>query len=375
MLTANRGKYYSIIFGISFACMLMTQQLSLFVGLMRLTSGRIRDIECADIWVMKPSVKFIDESDPLSEGDLYRIRGVPGVAWAVRLYKGMARGQFPDGNFKQFMLIGVDDESLIGAPRHMILGSLADLRRPDAVVIDEHGWRAIFPNQPMGTGRVIHMNDRRAQIVGICRATPTFLTYPIAWTRYSQAVRYAPQERRSLSFVLAQAEPGLPVDEVCSRIRTQTGLLALSQQGFAETTVRYYMERTGIPVNFGITVMLGFIIGSAIAGQTFYLFTLDNLKQYGVLKAMGLTNGRLIALVMLQGFTVGLLGYCLGVGMAAGFETFLAWKLAGARVLPPMYMAWQILVLSGFAAVSIVIGSAVLSVRRALRLEPAAVFH
>jgi putative ABC transport system permease protein len=252
---------------------------------------------------------------------------------------------------------------------------VTDLRRPDAVVIDELGWRYFFPGEAMHTGRVFQMNDRRAEVVGICRATPTFLTNPIAYTRYSQALHYVPQERRSLSFVLAQAEPDQPVAEVCRRIREQTGLRAMSREEFTDGTVRYYMERTGIPVNFGITVTLGFIIGAAISGQTFYLFTLDNLKQYGALKAMGLTNRRLLRLVALQGLVVGLLGYGIGVGLAAGFETFLAWKLAGTRALPPTYMAWQILVASGVAAVLIVIGSALLSVRRVLRLEPAAVFH
>src|SRR5436305_1703089 len=94
MLTGNRAKFYSIIFGIAFACMLMTQQLSIFVGLMRNTSSQIRDIQGADIWVMDPSVQFIDDITPLSDTDLYRVRSVPGVAWTVKLYKGMARAQF-----------------------------------------------------------------------------------------------------------------------------------------------------------------------------------------------------------------------------------------------------------------------------------------
>src|SRR3954452_11934111 len=97
MLTGNRAKYYAIIFGMSFACMLMTQQASIFVGLMRNTSSQIRDIQGADIWVMDPSVQFIEDITPLAENDLYRVRGVQGVAWAVKLYSGKARGQFQEG--------------------------------------------------------------------------------------------------------------------------------------------------------------------------------------------------------------------------------------------------------------------------------------
>ena len=92
MLTGNRAKYYAIIFGISFACMLMTQQSSIFVGLMRNTSSQIRDIQGADIWVMDPSVQFIEDVTPLTENDLYRVRGVPGVKWAVRAVQGHGDG-------------------------------------------------------------------------------------------------------------------------------------------------------------------------------------------------------------------------------------------------------------------------------------------
>src|ERR1700761_4893168 len=141
MLIGNRGKYFAIVFGIAFACMLMAQQASIFVGLMRNTTSQIRDISGADIWVMDPSVEFVDDITPLSDDDLYRVRGVQGVAWAVPLYKGLARAQFREGNFKQFIVLGLDDQTLVGAPAQMLLGSIAQLRSPDAVIIDEFGYR------------------------------------------------------------------------------------------------------------------------------------------------------------------------------------------------------------------------------------------
>src|SRR5205085_12505872 len=134
--------------------------------------------------------------------------------------------------------------------------------------------------------------------------------------------------------------PEVPAAGVCQRIEEQTGLMAMSQSEFSWKTIVYYMKRTGIPVNFGITVLLGFIIGAAIAGQTFYLFTLDNLKQFGSLKAMGMTNGRLVRMVLLQGLVVGLFGYCVGVGLASAAEEILTWKIASTGVPPASYMAW-----------------------------------
>jgi putative ABC transport system permease protein len=377
MLTGNRAKFYSIIFGISFACMLMTQQMSIFTGLMRNTSSQIRDIAGADIWVMDPSVQFIDDLTPLSDDDLYRVRGVPGVRWAVKLYKGMARAQFHEGNFKQFVLIGLDDQTFVGAPQEMLVGTLADLRRPNAIVLDESGFRYLFPDKTLGDapGIEFEMNDRRAVIVGVCKSSPTFQTFPIAYTRYSEAVTWSPQYRRELSFVLAQGEPGVPPKEVCRRITHDTGLMALTRDEFADMTMVYFMRRTGIPVNFGITVLLGFIIGAAIAGQTFYLFTIDNLKQYGCLKAMGVTNWSILLMVLFQGLVVGLYGYCIGFGMAAFAEELMKWKMQSVGLPPAQYMAWQIPLGTAAAASLIVIGSSLLSLRRVLRLEPASVFR
>jgi putative ABC transport system permease protein len=372
MLTGNRAKYLAIVFGLAFAVMLMSQQASIFLGVMRNTTSQIRDIQGADIWVMDPSVEFIDDITPLPDNALYRIRSVPGVAWAQRLYKGQARAQFHDGSFKQFIVLGVDDQSLVGAPSKLLLGSLADLRRPDAVIIDEMGFRYLWPDQALQVGKTFEMNDHRAQVVGVCRASPTFQTFPIVYTRYSLALNYAPQERRVLSFILAKAEPGVSTAEACERIQDRTGLMAISNQDFAWMTISYYLRRTGIPINFGTTVMLGFIIGAAIAGQTFYQFTVGNLKQFGALKAMGVTNSRLIGMVLWQGLFVGAIGYGLGLGVTSLIETILTLRL---KTIPLMsYMAWQIPAGTAIAVVLIVLGTSFVTLRRVLVLEPAAVF-
>lgn len=373
MLIGNRGKYFAIVFGIAFACMLMAQQASIFVGLMRNTTSQIRDISGADIWVMDPSVEFIDDITPLSDDDLYRVRGVSGVAWAVPLYKGLARAQFREGNFKQFIVLGLDNQTLVGAPPQMLIGSIGDLRSPDAVIIDEYGYRYLWPNQPLRIGQTFEMNDTRAHVVGICRASPTFQTFPIVYTTYDQALRYSAQERRTLSFILAKAEPGSSVDAVCQQIDRQTGRLALSQTNFAWMTITYYLRRTGIPINFGTTVLLGFIIGASIAGQTFYLFTISNLRHFAALKAMGLSNVRIIGMVLIQGFFVGLIGYGIGLGMTCGIEEILALKL---KTIPMASdMVWQIPAGTAIAMALIVLVTAVFSLRRVLLLEPASAFR
>ncbi len=370
MLVGNPGKYLSMIAGIAFASLLISQQASIFVGLMRLTASQIRDIQGAEIWVMDANVQFIDDLKPMSENELYRVRGVEGVAWAVRLYKGLSRARLADGAYQQVILLGLDDGTLVGAPREILYGRLEDLNRPDAIIMDENGVRQLWPEDPFRLGRVFEMNERRAVLVGVCKASRTFQTFPVVYTRYTQAVRFIPPERKVMTFVLAEPQPGSNPEQVCARIEQQTGLKARTRTQFIWDTIWYYMEKTGIPINFGITVVLGLIVGTAIAGQTFYLFTVENLRHFGTLKALGVTNDRIVLMVLTQALLVGLVGYGLGVGAAAifGEATKDASRLA-------FYMPWQVLAITGVAVSLMVVISSLLCIRKVLVLEPAVVFR
>jgi putative ABC transport system permease protein len=390
MLTGDRAKYLGIVAGITFSALLIAQQASIALGLLMRTTSHIQDIADADIWVMDPNIQFIDELKPLTENDLYRVRGVPGVAWAVRFYKGQGRlkldigGDKKKAKYQQTVVLGLDDATLVGAPREILVGSLADLREPDAVIIDESGYHYLWPNQPLTAGRELEMNDRRAVVVGVCKASDTFQTFPIFYCRYQQAIRYVPQERKVMSAMLVGADEGVAPEEVCRRIMEQTalkpitpgdpprpGLKALTREQFIESTLMYFVRRTGIVINFGITVSLGFIVGCAIAGQTFFSFTLENLNQFGSLKAMGVSNLRIVGMVLTQGLMVGLLGYGLGVGLAALFGS--AMTSSGSRLA--FFMPWQVLAGTAAAVALIVTLSSLLSVYKVLRLEPAVVFR
>jgi putative ABC transport system permease protein len=185
-------------------------------------------------------------------------------------------------------------------------------------------------------------------------------------------MQFVPRERNQLSFVLVKVAPGHDPNEVCRKIHEQTQMQASTWDGFFWKNINYYMENTGIPVNFGITVVLGFIVGAAIAGQTFYLFTLENLKQFGSLKAMGVTNLRLIGMILLQATLVGLMGFGIGMGMAATF--FEVMERSGQADLRGMYIPWQIAAITAGAVTLIVIAASLLSLRKVLVLEPAMVF-
>jgi putative ABC transport system permease protein len=245
--------------------------------------------------------------------------------------------------------------------------------------MDVAGFKYLWPDAPLESaiGRVLEMNEHRAVIVGLCNASQTFQTFPILYTRYAQALQFVPQERRVLSAVLAGADETLGAREVCRRIEERLGrgasgraLRAVTRDGFIWMTLEYFAKHTGIIVNFSITTVLGFIVGVAVAGQTFYTFTLENLNQFGSLKAMGVTNLRLIGMVLGQALVVGLLGFCLGAGGAAIFGEYVPRisKLA-------FFMPWQVLLGTAGAVLLIVTASALVSIRKVLVLEPAVVFR
>ncbi|MFM8893744.1 MAG: ABC transporter permease [Planctomycetia bacterium] len=371
MLIGNRVKYLGIVFGVMFAALLIAQQSSIFCGLMALTVSQIRDVQGPDIWVMDRHVQFVDDVKPLADTELFRVKGVPGVAWAVRFYKGIARARLEEGTYEQMILIGLDDATLVGAPEGVFLGSIADLRKPDAVIMDEAGYRRCWPGEPVRLGRIFEMNDRRAVLVGITKASRTFQSFPIVYTRYSQAVRFAPPERKVLSFVLAEAEEGVDPEEACRRIESRTGLQAVTKKQFVRKTILYYMAKTGIPVNFAITVLLGFIVGTAIAGQTFYLFTVENIRQFGALKAMGTSNWTILLMVLSQAVQVGVVGYGVGVGLAALF----GYSATSGLTRLSFFMPWQVLVMTAAAVFVIVLLASLLSIRKVLVVDPAIVFR
>lgn len=377
MLVGDRAKYLGIIVGITFASLLITQQLAIFTGLMSRTFGAISDLGQPDVWVMDPKVQFIDDIKPLQSTQLYRVRGVTGVEWAVPLYKGLLKARLPNGSFQTVNLYGLDDSTLIGGPPEMIEGKIEDLRRSEGVIVDEVGARTRLARPPatpggkpvpLQVGDTLELNDHRAIVVGICRVQRTFQSQPVVYTTFSRAMSYAPRERKLLSFVLVGCKVGEDPHEVCDRIRHATGLAAVTREDFKWQTVRYFLKYTGIPVNFGIAVALGFLVGTVIAGQTFHNFTLDNLKQFGALKAMGARTGTLLRMIVLQALLVGLIGYGLGVGLAS-FVGFAAKNSELAFRLP-----WQVLAISAGAVLLICTLSAVLAMRKVIRLEPAIVF-
>src|SRR6516225_1628894 len=232
MLTGDRAKYLGLIFAIAFCSFLLENQTSIFAGILRRTGSQILDVTDADIWVMDPKTEYFDQTKALKDTDVSRVRGVEGIQWAVRLFKGNPVARTPDGKFATSLCFGLDDATLTGVPRNMLLGSWERLREPDAIVIDKAGYLLLFPDEPLQIDRTLELNDHKAVIVGISDASAPFLSNPIIHARYSQAINFVGRERTQLSFVLVKSAPGVNPQEVISRIQARTGLRARTKDDF-----------------------------------------------------------------------------------------------------------------------------------------------
>lgn len=372
MLTGDRTKFYGLVFGIAFSTLLITQQLTIFVNLLNRGATGVHNISTADVWVMDPATRTQDVVYPMPSTALDRVRSVSGVAWAAPHLRANATVRTPEGDLEGVTVVGVDDTTLIGLPRIMIKGHPEALAQPDAIFVDGIGITRLFPPETDPLGIRLELNDRRAIIRGIVDVDPSFTSQVALYTRYSNALNFVPGLRNRLSFVLVRAAAGVSAEELVRRIERQTGLKARTRDEFAQDGIDFIVENTGIPINFAITVILGFIVGIAIVGLTFSLFIRDNIKQFGALKAIGVHNGIVSGMVAAQAGMVGLIGYGLGTLMAVAF---IASGAANSPDFKGFFTPWQIplVTLAGIVVILAVTGW--LALRTVLNTEPAAVFR
>jgi putative ABC transport system permease protein len=323
---------------------------------------------------MNDQADFTEANKPILDTALDRVRGVTGVLWAVPMYRGYLKSRLPDGTQLSVRVIGVDDATLTGAPARMVEGRVEDLRNDRAAFINVDQAKDILqlklsnPPRPLRVGDTIAINDHEVTVAGTYRATPEFFWDPVIYTTFTRALSIAPSERRTTSYVLVKVRPGASIADVANRIAEIPGLKAITSDQFAAMTMDYVLKKTGILVNFGITIALGFLIGVLVSGQTLYTFMLDNMKHFAALKAMGAGNLAIIRMVGLQAAWSGIIGYGIGVGGAA-FTGFVFSKIGVAFEMP-----WQVPAIGAVAIVVCCMGAALFSLIRVLRLDPAVVF-
>jgi len=374
MLVGDRLKYISLVAGLAFAALLVIQQASIFCGYALQTGAWVRDSAVADLWVMDEQVEFTDDIKPMLDTALNRVRGTDGVQWAVPMYKSYLNAILPDGTRKNVRVVGIDDATLTAGPPEMVQGALEDLRKDRSVIMsiaDAGDSLAMGKGQtrrPLRVGDRMSLNDNEVEIVGSYNATREFFWEPVLYTTFSRAVFMAPKERRTLMYTLVKVRDGASVVDVQKRINAISGLKALTNKEFETETMWWILQKTGILINFGITIALGFVIGVLVSGQTLFTFVLENVKHFAALKAMGASHAMLTRMVFVQILVAGLMGWGLGLGGAS--LTGIMFSNVGLA----FNMPWQVPMLGGGAILFCCFVAGVLSLQKVFRTEPAIVF-
>lgn len=371
MLMGDRVKYLGLVFGIAFATLLMSQQVTIFLGLLTWGANPVLEVQEADVWVMDPRVKQPDQGQPMPDQALYRVRSVQGVAWAAPYFRSQAMLKTPDGQLAAVQLIGLDNQSFAGLPPADREQARAALSGRNAVVLDRNTLHLVWTDGRDPLGQVAEINDNRIVVRGLTRSLPTFTGLPTAYMKYTDAISITPPERNKLSFVLVKAAPGVTAEELAAEITRQTGLKAETRAQFAWSGVRFIIENTGIPTSFGIAIGLGVVVAVVITALTLAMFVAENLKTFGALKAIGVTNGQIVAMVLAQALLVGAIGFGLGIGGVAAFVFFGRSDPA----LSGFLLYWQVVAGSAALIAAIVVASGLVSIRRVLRMDPAIVFR
>jgi len=354
MLIGNKAAFIGVIFGIFLAVLLISQQSAIFLGLLSRSYRVVSDNPLPNMWVIDPSTQGEDVIRGMPKDYLGFVRNVPGIEWAMPINFGQLPVILPSGIFKVAEIYGVDDETLFGAPK-LIQGNIDDLHGEDGVVIDS------ISAKDVKMGDILEINGRRAVIVGIGTTTPGFYPQPILFMTNNQFQKYSGSNR--IQYIAAQTNKETNISTVLDQIDANPNLIGLTGAQMKKRMADHFLK-TGILINFGLSVLLGMIIGFSIAGQIFYMMTIHNLSYYALIKALGGTDRMILIMIITQALIAGTIGYLLGTGAT------LLWGFAVGGSSLAFEFPWQLLVLTGTLALIICVFTACLSIKKVIKLDP-----
>ena len=351
--------------GIVFAVVLIVVELGLFLGFTKTTSSLV-DNSGADLWVMSKHVPYIEMGVPFSERKLYQVRAVPGVQDAEKYIERFVQWKRTDGRQESVQIVGINPDSKLGQPWNLVEGSVRDLKRPDAVIVDELYKDKLGVKRP---GEVFEMNGYRARVVGFTHGIRAFTTSPYIFTTFKNAQDYGRINDDQTTYVLVKLAPGADREQVRRDIMNRVkDVEVVPTAQFSRMTQIYWMFTTGAGVAVLLAAVLGLVVGFVVVAQTIYATTVDHIREFGTLKAMGAPNSYVYKVIMTQAAISAVIGY--GLGMFVSIFVVRASQSGGAAILLPWYMAVTIF----FLTLAMCIGAGLVSINKVTRLDPAMVF-
>lgn len=351
--------------GIIFSVVLSSVQLGLFVGFQRATSDILLNSK-ADIWITSQNVTHAENGVAFSEKKLYQALKTEGVERAEKQIVQFRSWKKPDGAETGILMVGSNLEGGMGGPWNIVAGNIEDLRQPDAVMVEE------LYKEKLGVthiGQIAEINGFRARVVGFTRGIRSFTTSPPVFTTFKNAQNYFQLKEDQTLFLVVKVKEGFTVEQVKENLKTNLAEVDVhTRLEWTNKQRNYWMFGTGAGITVLIAAFLGLLVGVVVVAQTIYSATVDHLKEYGTLKAMGASNFYLYRVIIAQALMSGLMGYAVGMSIAL-FVSYRSLQGTTAIILP-----WELVGALFIITIGMCVIASMVSINKVTRLDPAMVF-
>jgi putative ABC transport system permease protein len=364
-LLHDRLRLGAALAGVAFSVVLVTFQVGLLHRFLR-DAGALVEGSRAPIWITSPKVTNFEFASILDERVYYQALAAPGVGKVERLVFVFARIRMPTGAYEGVQLVGLDISKGPSIPWAFSEGNVEMLREPDTIAVDDTDIEKL--NRPR-LGEILEVNDRRAKLVGLTHQHRSFISSPFVFTSIENSYRYASRVAwGGFTYLLVTPAPGADLEAVKKGLRKIPGIDVLDGSQLANRSRTYWIFRTGAGFAIGLSTLLGFIVGTVIVGQTIYSSTMDRLKEFGTLKAIGASNRHLYRLIITQALLYAAAGYALGMAASAGVARLSA-GVGSPIIISPHLVAAMLAVTAAMC-----VFASFLSIARVTRIVPAMVF-
>jgi putative ABC transport system permease protein len=368
LLLHDRLRFAVAIAGVSVSVMLVLVQVGLYFGFMNTASSLI-DASTADIWVGKKSNDSFEFATPFDERTYYKVASVPGVDRAERVIINFAQFKLPDGGDLGAQIVGIDNtpgrKPMLG-PWNVVGGDPRRLAEPGAIAIDKSEYKKLHIDR---VGHETEISGVHAEVVAMTNGIRSFTTSPIVFTDIRTARSFMPNlGAEPVTYVLVKVAPDQRIADVQARINALPHLAAYTRSQMSSRTRSYWSSRTGVGAGFFTTAVLGIIVGFVVVGQILYSGTLQYIREYGTLKAMGAKNSAVVKVILSQAMISAALGFAVGAPLAMGMRAAMKGANLTVALSGELYVVTLVItaLMCAFAAL--------LSIVKVLRLDPASVF-
>jgi putative ABC transport system permease protein len=366
-LLYDKVRFLITVSGVAFAVTLVLVQVGLFVGLLDNSTITIRKLG-ADLWITSKNSPNLDFVHQFPESNLYRARSVAGVARADNLILSFMQVALPSGAEETSIVYAMQDFGRWGVPWQVTEGTLDDLKRGAFVMFDESASKR-FGAFEVGDYREV--NGQRLKVIGKSREAKSFTTTPLAFMDFRRAQELQPELLSGkTSYIVVKLQPGADVARVKAELERRLPYNDVyTSAAWAERSRGYWVENTGIGFNAFLTVFLGCLVGVVVVAQTLYTSTMEHLKEFGTVKAIGGSNLDIYRMLGKQATVAAVLGFVFGYVPAQLLKPVIA--AAGLKLIIAPEVIGVVLV----GTVLLCLVSALVSFRKVAGIDPALVFR